>query len=66
MSTPDSYEAKLRLELWRLGEASKQQFDELPAAEGRRLAELLDEMQILQARITDKLTALRAILSYAQ
>lgn len=66
MSTPDSYEAKLRLELWRLGEESKRLFDELPDADRRRVPELLDEMQILQARITDKVTALRAILSYSQ
>ncbi|MGN6562480.1 MAG: hypothetical protein ACTHMU_07460 [Thermomicrobiales bacterium] len=66
MSTPESYEAKLRLELWRLGEESKRLFDELPGADHRRVLELLDEMQILQARITDKVTALRAILSYSQ
>ena len=64
MSTPDSYEAKLRLELWRLGEESKRLFDELPDADHHRVPEVLDEMQILQARITDKVTALRAILSY--
>ena len=39
-------------------------FDELPSADPQRLSDLLDEMQILQSRIADKLTALRAILPY--
>lgn len=56
------YEAKLRLDLWALGEESKQLFDELIAAEPRRVSEILDEMQIMQARIADKLTALRALI----
>lgn len=60
-----SWEAKLRLELWRLGEESKRLFDELPGAEPARLGELLDEMQVLQSRIADKLTALRALLPYS-
>ena len=61
MQEPGGYEAKLRLDLWALGEESKQLFDELIAAEPQRLREILDEMQILQARIADKLTALRAL-----
>ena len=64
MSAPRTWETKLRMELWLLGEESKQQFEELPAAEPQRLSELLDEMQIVQARIADKLTALRAMLPY--
>lgn len=64
MSAPRTWETKLRMELWALGEESKRQFEELPTAEPQRLSELLDEMQILQARIADKLTALRALLPY--
>jgi hypothetical protein len=64
MQEPPNWETKLRMELWALGEESKRLFDELPAAEPGRLGDLLDEMQILQARIADKLTALRAILPY--
>ncbi len=64
MSQPESWESKLRMELWSLGEESKRLFDELPGAEPRRLSELLDELQIVQSRIADKLTALRAILPY--
>lgn len=56
------YESKLRMDLWALGEESKHLFDELIAAEPERLREILDEMQILQARIADKLTALRALV----
>ncbi len=55
-----NWETRLRMELWSLGEESKRLFDELPAADHRRLDELLDELQILQARIADKLSALRA------
>lgn len=64
MQEPNTWETKLRLELWSLGEESRHLFEELPGAEPERLAALLDEMQILQARIADKLTALRAILPY--
>ncbi|MDP9375391.1 MAG: hypothetical protein M3Q65_23665 [Chloroflexota bacterium] len=64
MSGSESWESKLRMDLWRLGEESKRLFDELPEADARRLSELLDELQILQSRIGDKLTALRAILPY--
>jgi len=62
MREAGNYEAKLRLDLWALGEESKLLFDELIAAEPRRVSEILDEMQILQARIADKLTALRALI----
>ena len=64
MSGAESWETKLRMELWLLGEESKRLFDELPGAEPPRLSELLDELQVLQSRIADKLTALRAILPY--
>lgn len=64
MSQPDSWESKLRMDLWVLGEESKRLFEELPDAEPRRLSELLDELQVVQARIADKTTALRAILPY--
>ena len=64
MAETRSWETRLRLELWRLGEESRRLFEELPAAEPARLGELLDELQILQARIADKLTALRALLPY--
>lgn len=64
MSGGGSWETKLRMDLWLLGEESKRLFEELPGAEPRRLSELLDELQILQSRIADKLTALRAILPY--
>ena len=64
MAETRSWETRLRLELWRLGEESRRLFEELPAAEPARLSELLDELQILQARIADKLTALRALLPY--
>ncbi len=64
MSEPIGWERKLRMELWALGEENKRLFEELPHANSQRLGDLLDEMQILQARITDKLTALRAILPY--
>ena len=64
MSGAESWETKLRMELWLLGEESKRLFDELPGAEPQRLSELLDDLQILQSRIADKLTALRAILPY--
>lgn len=57
---PESWDSKLRLELWSLGEESKRLFDELPGADARRLSELLDELQIVQSRIADKLSALRA------
>jgi hypothetical protein len=60
---PDQWEKKLRLELWRLGEESKRLFDELPDADLRRLSEILDELQIAQSRINDKIMALRAVLS---
>lgn len=60
---PETWETKLRLELWRLGEESKRLFDELPQADPRRLSELLDDLQIVQSRITDKISALRARLS---
>ena len=62
MREQGGYEAKLRMDLWALGEESKQLFDELIAADPQRLSEILDEMQILQARIADKLTALRALI----
>jgi hypothetical protein len=62
MREASGYEAKLRLDLWALGEESKRLFDELMEAEPRRASEILDEMQILQARIADKLTALRALI----
>ncbi len=55
-----NWETRLRMELWSLGEESKRLFDELPGADARRLDELLDELQILQSRIADKLSALRA------
>ena len=55
-----NWETRLRMELWNLGEESKRLFDELPGADARRLDELLDELQILQSRIADKLSALRA------
>ena len=55
-----TWETRLRMELWSLGEESKRLFDELPGADARRLDELLDELQILQSRIADKLSALRA------
>ena len=55
-----NWETRLRMELWGLGEESKRLFDELPGADARRLDELLDEMQIVQSRIADKLSALRA------
>ena len=61
---PESWESKLRLELWGLGEESKRLFDELPGADARRLSELLDELQIVQSRIADKLSALRARSPY--
>ncbi|HEX5505791.1 MAG TPA: hypothetical protein VFW96_24455, partial [Thermomicrobiales bacterium] len=61
--TPENWEAKLRLELWRLGEESKRLFDDLPSADPRRLSEILDELQIAQSRINDKIMALRAVLS---
>ena len=61
---PESWESKLRLELWGLGEESKRLFDELPGADARRLSELLDELQIIQSRIADKLSALRARSPY--
>ncbi len=64
MSEPIGWERKLRMELWALGEESKRLFEELPHAEPQRLSDLLDELQILQSRIADKLTALRAILPY--
>ena len=63
-SQPESWESKLRLELWGLGEESKRLFDELPGADARRLSELLDELQIIQSRIADKLSALRARSPY--
>lgn len=63
-SGSESWESKLRMDLWLLGEESKRLFDELPEAEPRRLGELLDELQITQSRIADKLTALRALLPY--
>ena len=63
-SQPESWESKLRLELWGLGEESKRLFDELPGADARRLSELLDELQIVQSRIADKLSALRARSPY--
>ena len=55
-----NWETRLRMELWGLGEESKRLFDELPGADARRLDELLDELQIVQSRIADKLSALRA------
>ena len=55
-----NWETRLRMELRSLGEESKRLFDELPGADARRLDELLDELQILQSRIVDKLSALRA------
>ncbi len=64
MSGTGDWETKLRMELWLLGEESKRLFDELPGADPRRLGELLDELQIIQSRIADKLTALRAMLPY--
>jgi hypothetical protein len=64
MSGSGDWETKLRMELWLLGEESKRLFDELPGADSRRLGELLDELQIIQSRIADKLTALRAMLPY--
>lgn len=64
MREAGSWESRLRLELWSLGEESKRLFAELPEAAPSRLPEVLDELQILQARIADKLTALRAILPY--
>jgi hypothetical protein len=64
MSEPIGWERKLRMELWSLGEESKRLFEELPQADPQRLSDLLDELQILQARIADKLMALRAILPY--
>ena len=64
MPEPIGWDARLRMELWALGEENKRLFDELPSADPQRLGDLLDEMQILQARIADKLTALRAILPY--
>lgn len=64
MSEPIGWERKLRMELWALGEENTRLFEELPHADPQRLGALLDEMQILQARIADKLTALRAILPY--
>ena len=64
MSGSGDWETKLRMELWLLGEESKRLFDELPGADPRRLGELLDELQIIQSRIADKLTALRAMLPY--
>jgi hypothetical protein len=63
MGQSDPWEMKLRLDLWRLGEESRRLFEELPQAEPGRLSELLDELQIVQSRISDKLTALRAILA---
>ena len=60
MSHGENWESRLRMELWGLGEESKRLFDELPGADSRRLDELLDDLQIVQARIADKLTALRA------
>jgi hypothetical protein len=64
MSEPIGWERKLRMELWSLGEESKRLFEELPQADPQRLSDLLDELQIIQARIADKLMALRAILPY--
>ncbi len=64
MTESTGWEHKLRLELWALGEESKRLFEELPQADPQRLGDLLDELQILQARIGDKLSALRAILPY--
>ena len=64
MPEPIGWERKLRMELWSLGEESKRLFEELPQADPQRLGDLLDELQILQARIADKLMALRAILPY--
>ena len=60
---PEQGETKLRLELGRRGEESKRLFDELPDADPRRLSEILDELQIAQSRINDKIMALRAVLS---
>lgn len=64
MGGPGDWETKLRRDLWLLGEESKRLFDELPRADPCRLGELLDELQIIQSRIADKLTALRAMLPY--
>ncbi len=45
MPEPIGWDARLRMELWALGEENKRLFDELPSADPQRLSDLLDEMQ---------------------
>lgn len=57
------WERRLRLELWSLGQESQRLFAELPEASVDRISALLDELQLVQALSSEKLTALRALVA---